>query len=488
MLLRRVEHVLDLIPDACLLVEAGGTITAANEEAHRLFAWEPGALVGQSVALLLDPDDRAAHGAHLARYMGAPERRFMGSYRAVRACRPDGSRFYADIALNPADVAGRRITAVSVRDVSELVAARKRAEDAHSEVEARLDLARIGRWSRDLRTGARSCSPTALQMVNRRAEELTDEAIAEVLHPDDRERVHSALARCASEGDPFRLDVRLRLPDGSWGTFLAMGGVQRDLDGAPIAIGGFVRDRTAEQSVHDQFVLGDRLNHVGLLAATVVHEVNNPLGAALLNIEVVCEQLRSMANAAGPDVRALPDVLDAATDAATAISIVAQRMQDLRSLGRGEGDAHEPVDLARTVEASLRLVRRRLSERARVVERIDATPPVSGSAARVGQLVLNLLLNAVSALPVGEPGAHEVRIETAATETHVRLVVADTGHGMAPDVVARLFTPFFTTRPLAGGTGLGMFVCHQIVVGMGGSIGVDSAPGVGTTVTVELPR
>lgn len=490
MLLRRVEDVLDLVPDACLIVGGRGVITAANLEAHRLFGWDPGALVGQVVAVLLDPADRPAHGAHLERYARAPERRYMGGYRAVRALRRDGSRFYADIALNPVRVGEEGLTAVSVRDVSALVAARKLAEDAHREVEALLDMARVGTWSRDLRTGVRTYSATLIEMMQRGPEELTEQAIYAAVHPDDVARARGAITRCVDEGVPYRMDVRFRLKDGSWGVFQAMGGVQRDLDGAPVAIGGFVRDRTVEQGVHDQLVLGDRLNHVGLLAATVVHEVNNPLSAALLNVDVVRRQLRvlTLADPAAIQPVDLAEALDAAADAAAAIEAVAQRMQDLRALGRGDLDTPVPVDLAATTQANLRLVWRRLAERARVTERIAPTPVVPGTPARVGQLVLNLLLNAAASLPAGAAGENEVLVETSSTPSHVRLVVADTGHGMTPEVVARLFTPFFTTRAQTGGTGLGMFVCHQIVTGMGGTIRVDSEPGAGTTITVELPR
>jgi CheY-like chemotaxis protein len=124
---------------------------------------------------------------------------------------------------------------------------------------------------------------------------------------------------------------------------------------------------------------------------------------------------------------------------------------------------------------------------ARLVKRYEEVPPVLGSEARLGQVFLNLLVNAAHAIPEGHFSDNEITLTIRAHGNDVAVEVRDTGGGIPQDVRAHLFEPFFTTKPAGRGTGLGLWICQSIVTSMGGRIRIDDAPGRGTAVLVTLP-
>jgi signal transduction histidine kinase len=129
-----------------------------------------------------------------------------------------------------------------------------------------------------------------------------------------------------------------------------------------------------------------------------------------------------------------------------------------------------------------------LERRARVVEDFSETPPILASAGKLTQVFLNLLLNASEALPEGNLRDDELRVTVRLVDGWVQVAVSDTGRGVAPEDLPRLFEPFFSARPNTASTGLGLAICHGIVTSLGGAIGVESKVGVGTTFTVSLPQ
>ena len=124
--------------------------------------------------------------------------------------------------------------------------------------------------------------------------------------------------------------------------------------------------------------------------------------------------------------------------------------------------------------------------RAELVTDLPDLPPVRGSVGRLGQVLLNLLVNAVQALPEGDARHQRIEISAVRRDDTVVLTVRDSGQGIAPEVLPHVFDPFFTTKPRGVGTGLGLFICKELVTGMGGTIAVDSKPNEGTTFTIEL--
>jgi len=251
-------------------------------------------------------------------------------------------------------------------------------------------------------------------------------------------------------------------------------------------------------------VRATRLASLGLVAAGVAHEINNPLAYVRSNLEFVLEEfgalqdrferlVRRFPNVAGgatgfPDLgrqlRELREAMDEANEGVTRLAEVVGGLKQFSSRPRTEiGE----VDLREVARGSLRIAARTLSDRARLETRLDAVPRVRGSAAYLGQVVLNLLVNAAQAIPAGGDAVHRVCIATFEEDGQAVLEVSDTGPGMSPEVARRIFEPFFTTKPPGQGTGLGLTVSRQVVETFGGSLGVETREGQGTTFRVVLP-
>jgi CheY-like chemotaxis protein/anti-sigma regulatory factor (Ser/Thr protein kinase) len=139
------------------------------------------------------------------------------------------------------------------------------------------------------------------------------------------------------------------------------------------------------------------------------------------------------------------------------------------------------------VEATLNMVWNEIRHRARLVKDFGPVPNVRANDARLGQIVLNLLLNAAQAIPEGDVENNEIRVVTRASGDYVLLEVRDTGAGIQREDLGRVFEPFFTTKPIGVGTGLGLSISHGIVTSLGGRIEVESKQGTGTTFRVLLP-
>ncbi len=225
----------------------------------------------------------------------------------------------------------------------------------------------------------------------------------------------------------------------------------------------------------------ERLASLGTLAAGVAHEINNPLAYVLGNLSYVRESLRSheLAGLGEEERRALAEAIHGA-----------ERVRDVvRSLRAYSRPGHGPptrIDVAGELSGALKLVGNTIRHRARVVEQLGEVPPVLARPNELGQVFVNLLVNAGQAVRPGASAEILVRCFTA-PDGRAGVEVADNGVGIPPEVHPRIFEPFFTTKPVGDGTGLGLSICHGIVTRLGGTIGFESEPGIGTRFTVLLP-
>jgi CheY-like chemotaxis protein/two-component sensor histidine kinase len=162
--------------------------------------------------------------------------------------------------------------------------------------------------------------------------------------------------------------------------------------------------------------------------------------------------------------------------------------RDLRIFSRSEEDVRTVVDIERVLESALRMAWNEVRHRAQLVRDFRPVPPVEANESRLGQVFLNLVMNAAQAIAEGAADRNHIRVGTREDARGWVLVeISDTGAGMAPEVLEQLFTPFFTTKPVGVGTGLGLAICQRLVGAIGGEITVESALGRGTTFRVFLP-
>ncbi|MFL5351902.1 ATP-binding protein [Archangium sp.] len=258
-------------------------------------------------------------------------------------------------------------------------------------------------------------------------------------------------------------------------------------DGQPAMV-SISRDITERRQVQEKLLASERMVSLGTLAAGVAHEINNPLSYMLSNLRFVDDELTAMAGSgeslAGERGQEVRDALKEALSGSTRVRDI---VRDLKTFSRGNEEGRGPVDVRAVLDSCVSMAWSEIRHRARLEKDYGEVPPVSANESRLGQLFLNLLVNAAQAIPHGDAKTNEIHLSTRHEDGHVVVAVRDTGMGIPSENLGRLFDPFFTTKPVGVGTGLGLSICHGIVTAMGGRIAVHSEPGQGTTFRVFLP-
>jgi signal transduction histidine kinase len=318
-----------------------------------------------------------------------------------------------------------------------------------------------------------------LAMLDTTEASLLGADASELVEPSDRPLVEKLVAGeeigpsdvRAYKGDQSLLAVSVKatgVPEGSPGTRVLL-----------------VRDISGERELRLQLLRADRLAAVGTLAAGTAHEINNPLVYVVGNAEVLAQELERL------EPMVPKGELDLAKEVVGEISIGGDRVRrivkDLMSLARDRSTDESAVDVRKVLESTLAMAANQFRHRATVVRELDDIPKVYASEVRLGQVFLNLLVNAAQAIPEGRLAENTVTVKTFAEADQVIIEIADTGSGMDAATRDRIFDPFFTTKEVGKGTGLGLSISHGIVSTLGGKIEVESAVGKGSRFRISLP-
>ena len=231
----------------------------------------------------------------------------------------------------------------------------------------------------------------------------------------------------------------------------------------------------------------ERMASLGRLAAGVAHEINNPLAYVLGSIELL-ERGLSEIGTLHPDAARTGEIIfdaqAALSNAKDGIERIRTIVRDLTTFSRSVPDARCPVNVEAVLESTLKLTWNELRHRVRVIKNFAGVPELLGDEGRLAQVFVNLILNASQAIPDGRQGL--LTISTTSEGGRVAVCVEDDGIGIAPEDLPYVFEPFFTTHTGAGGAGLGLAICRNIVTTLGGTITVSSEPDVGSRFTVTL--
>jgi signal transduction histidine kinase len=236
----------------------------------------------------------------------------------------------------------------------------------------------------------------------------------------------------------------------------------------------------------------ERVYSLGVVAASVAHELRTPLTALLTTLDLADMRLKAMIDGLGSGRPIAPNEVDSVKKVVDQISRARQAVDQITEITSGielsnrRRDEEKTADMKEVANLTLRCVRGELLKRAQIQVEIEPGPPVVGSPNKLGQVVMNLLINALQALPDRPRGQNVVSLRLRPAGDFVRLEVEDNGSGIPQDVLGKIFDPFFTTKA-HGGTGLGLAISKQIIEEVRGRISVESEVGRGTRFSVELP-
>jgi len=277
-------------------------------------------------------------------------------------------------------------------------------------------------------------------------------------------------------------------------------GPVRDKAGALTGAIGVCTDLTEGRRLQTRIIQDDRIRAMGTVAASVAHEINNPLTYVLTSLEATRIELENLSTALNPSTRSID--ADAAAAAAlrgverlreylgpalTGTERIRQVTRELSTFTRRDDDRLITIDIVSVVKSVLKLLRKEIEANARLVEDLGASPLVLANEARLVQVLVNLLMNAWQALPKPDPTLHVIGVRTGFHESDALIEIWDSGPGVPPERRSQIFEPFVTTKDVGAGTGLGLFVCRNIIRSLQGQITVHDAPGGGALFRVTLP-
>ena len=316
--------------------------------------------------------------------------------------------------------------------------------------------------------------------------------------PDDGDRWHLAFQKALTDKEKQSVAIRMRRADGttthSWIEIMPVSEEAEPLLRVTLAdITEYKRMEEELRALHAQLAVSSRLAALGTLVAGVAHEINNPLAAALSDIELAMnavQEVRGRLQGAGPlnrelEARSLDEVVEELQEAEDAGRRIGHIVKDLKTFGRPD-QTRVRSRLIDIVNLGMRWLPVSVTREATVTVENGGAPDVAVSPGQIEQVVANLLTNAAKATPKGKKGEIVIRLGTGPSGM-ARLDVIDQGTGIAPTVLNRIFDPFFTTRPAGEGTGLGLPISHAIVTAHGGTLTVASEVGKGSKFRVELP-
>ena len=336
---------------------------------------------------------------------------------------------------------------------------------------------------------------------------LVMQALPRFIYQADQDVYYLHHKKLFETGEPQACELRLEPLEGepSWARMEAA--LATDAVSQERVCRVTLSDINEDRRLKAQLALTDRLSSVGLLAASIAHEINNPLSYVLYDLETMAGELPAVAaRLLPPESRAArheepADQEDALAATHSALAELgerarsalegAQRVRDIvksmRAFSHSCEERIEPLQLNDVLETALTMTAKEISTRARLVTDLDLLPPVAANKGQLCQVLLNLLINAAHAIETGHIDDNAVSVRTWSAGGDVLAAISDTGCGIPEHNLDQIFDPFFTTKPIGSGTGLGLAICMKLVTGAGGTLSVKSKVGAGSTFTLRLP-
>lgn len=522
----QLAEILDITEDGIVTVDAQQEIVLFNRGAAKIFGYAPEEIVGQPLELLLPARFQSAHRGQVEEFGRSPSTaRLMGDRREVYGRRKSGAEFPAEVSISKfgsgegmlftaivRDVTERRRFEASERELEQLKGKAKLAEAEAAARESEIQYRRIvetaneGIWQLDADARVTFVNARMAEMLGYKPEEIRGKHKWDFIFDEDQVAVRTLFERRRA-GVSEQADIRFRHRNGQsvWTLMSARPLIDAggEFRGALDMFTDVTERKRAENAVREtseqrERALADlqtkteelrattqqlwqaaRLAGVGELAASIAHELNNPLGTVSLRIETLLSKTPQ-----DDPRRKLLEVIDGEVER------MAGLVSNLLQFSRAGRDQVSTMDVCEEITKTLDLVSHHLRKRGVRVktEFAPGVPTIHADRQQLRQVFLNLFTNAADAMSEGGRLTPRVRpAELPGGVPAVEIEVADTGAGIPTDLLPRVFDPFFTTKEEGKGTGLGLAICKRIIVEHKGIVGIESEVGRGTTVRVTVP-
>jgi len=374
------------------------------------------------------------------------------------------------------------------------LAERKRAEEALRKSEASLReaqrIARLGNWEWNVVSDELRWSDEVYSIFGLAPHEFGGnyQSFLERVHSVDREKVEQAVRQSLKTGEAYTIEHRVVRPDGEGRIVREQAEILRDQVGKAMRMVGTVQDITEQKRIEAEFLRAQRMDGIGAIAGGMAHDLNNALAPILMGIQLIRNKVSE------PEIEQMLAVMETNTYRG------ADMVRQVLMFARGRDGDRELLDLGRLIREMENILRQTLPKAIAIESFVPSDLwPVLGNATQLHQALLNLCVNARDAMPKGGKltlAADNVELSDADTKeipdskpgSYVMLLVSDTGTGIPPETLPRIFDAFFTTKAPGKGTGLGLSTIVRIVRNHGGFLTVSSEVGVGTTFEVYFPR
>ncbi|MEO0424372.1 MAG: PAS domain S-box protein [Pseudomonadota bacterium] len=481
---------LEAAVDAIVVIDAAGNIEEFNPAATRMFGYSLDEVVGRNVSVLMASHDASRHDDYMSNYEATGEARIIGTGREVKAQRRDGQTFPVKLSVGKATMPdGTRYVGI-IHDLSHQQAAARALKRSEAALRSAQEIARIGTFDVALPTRGDQIHSTQLLKILGLPVSLGDGVaelmFRELVHPDDVGRLDKALKVAAAGRQYADIEYRIERPSGEVRSVRVMATVS-PMPGVPkgLRLTGALHDitdaRRAEEEARqarERLTQVGRLSTLGEMASGLAHELNQPLTA----IAAYSQAAKRMPSVEGSDVgQALENITMQALRAGDVIS----RMREMVRHGETKREATDCNQLVREL-ITLAEPDARAADIGLRLDLCSPLPLVNVDRVQIQQVLLNLVRNAIDAMPGAAPGA-EIEIRTRLSEARdVEVAVIDGGSGLPEDALEQLCTPFFTTKQ--EGTGLGLAISQSIIRAHGGALRfANNISGCGATVSFSLP-
>ncbi|NKF23488.1 PAS domain-containing sensor histidine kinase [Solimonas marina] len=482
-----LRALLEAAVDAIVLIDADGRIAAFSRSAEALFGYRAAQVLGENVSMLMPEPYRGEHDHYIGNYKDTGRRRIIGIGREVVARRRDGSTFPIDLSVGEyADGEVRGFVGI-LRDISERKRQEAQLQRSAEELRRIFEFAPTAMTTTDLSGGIVRVNREFADLLGREVQGLLNVGLAELLHPADRVAAIEVLQALARDGGERRLELRYLRGDGSEMTALHYSAAVTDAEGRPQMIITELVDRSAmleitreADQLRERLMHASRLGQLGEMVSGIAHEVNQPL-TAIANYASACRRLLQSGAAKAEDLIGPLDKI------ATQAERAGQVIRGLRTLARRQESQRRELavnDLVREVLPLVEFDARQSGVRLRTLF-AEGLPTVRADGVQIQQVLLNLIRNAVEAVAGSEHGDVVDVVTSLVDPTRVEIHVADRGPGIPAEAAARLFEPFYTTKP--HGMGLGLSICESIASAHGGELSYYRNEYGGATFALRLP-